>query len=161
MTFRVGGNCKEIKCHLFCEHKEDWAIKRNHQSVRARSGLCRKAGSLSMCHPSLTPQLSQASPAQTSSPTSADSEPGFTWLMKMPGFWMGPLEMLWEVGKAGDSLPLLVLCYACHPLLGRPVFRKPLSHKAPTLSHSQPAVHCCAGQQPQSTVCNPPIRPLT
>lgn len=32
----------------------------------------------------------------TSSPTSADREPGFTLLMKMPGFWMGPLEMLRE-----------------------------------------------------------------
>lgn len=32
--------------------------------------------------------------ALTSKPTSADREPGFTWLMKMPGFWTGPLEML-------------------------------------------------------------------
>lgn len=30
----------------------------------------------------------------TSNPTSADREPGFTLLIKMPGFWTGPLEML-------------------------------------------------------------------
>lgn len=46
---------------------------------------------LSVCDPHPSPV-----PALTSNPTSADREPGFTLLTKMPGFWMGPLEMLWE-----------------------------------------------------------------
>lgn len=38
----------------------------------------------------------------TSKPTSADRECGLTLLMKMPGFWLGPLEIL-EV-RGGEDI---------------------------------------------------------
>lgn len=52
---------------------------------------------LSLCDHRLTCHPTGAIPGSlTSNPTSADREPGFTWLIKIPGFWTGPLEMLWK-----------------------------------------------------------------
>lgn len=63
----------------------------SHQLVLPRTRLCVKEQHLPVCDGLPLPIT-----ALTSNPTSADREPGFTWLMKMPGFWMGPLEMLRE-----------------------------------------------------------------
>lgn len=70
---------------------------RNHSQWLLGEGCVGRPVPLSLCDHRLTPYPTGVVPGSlTSNPTSADREPGFTWLIKMPGFWTGPLEMLWK-----------------------------------------------------------------